>query len=272
MEEMSGTKMSEIRRADGEHAFGVTEIASIQGAESDMGMDFGIARLKRGDRHEETAPLEKAVLLIYGRVRLSWNGESAEVERSNCFDESPCALHVPDGVSVTVEALAEDTELAIIRAENERRFSPRLYLPRDTPDEYRGAGLMGETSTRIVRTIFDHSSAPDSNLVLGEVIGFPGKWSSYPPHHHPQPEIYYYKTYPEGGFGYAELGERVLKVRRNDTVFIREGQTHPHCTAPGYALWYLWVIRHLPGNPYIKPIFLPEHIWTLEKDARFWRE
>lgn len=262
--------MSDSRRASGDHPFGITEIAGIRGAQSDMGMDFAILRMKRGDRHEEAAPLEKAILLVYGRVRLSWNGESAEAERRDCFDASPVALSVPDGACITIEAIADDSELAIIRAENGKQFPSRLYLPSDTPDEYRGAGLMGETSTRVVRTIFDYSSAPDSVLVLGEVIGFPGKWSSYPPHHHPQPEIYYYKTMPEGGFGYAELGEKVLKVCRNDALFIREGQTHPHCAAPGYALWYLWVIRHLPGNPYIQPIFLPEHLWVLEKDALFW--
>jgi len=131
---------------------------------------------------------------------------------------------------------------------------------------------MKETSTRIVRTIFDLRNAPDARLVLGEVIGFPGKWSSYPPHHHPQPEIYYYKTNPENGFGYAELGDDVVKVKQNDAVLIAPGLTHPQCTAPGYALWYLWVIRHLDDQPYITPVFVPEHLWVLEKDARIWPE
>ena len=117
----------------------------------------------------------------------------------------------------------------------------------------RGAGTMHETSTRIVRTIFDYTNAPYANLVLGEVIGFPGKWSSYPPHHHPQPEIYYYKNNPENGFGYAEVGETVYKVHNGDTVCIPAGMTHPQCTPPGYALWYLWAIRHLDGCPYAQP-------------------
>ncbi|MBR5679025.1 MAG: 5-deoxy-glucuronate isomerase, partial [Clostridia bacterium] len=126
---------------------------------------------------------------------------------------------------------------------------------------------------RIVRTIFDYSNAPYANLVLGEVIGFPGKWSSYPPHHHPQPEIYYYKTNPSNGFGYGELGEDVVKVQNNDTVFIAPGLTHPHCTAPGYALWYLWAIRHLDGCPYKQPdypVFLPEHLWVMKPESAYW--
>ena len=169
-----------------------------------------------------------------------------------------------------ITCLSDEAELNILRTDNEREFGSKLYLPADTPDEFRGAGLMRETSTRIVRTIFDYSNAPYANLVLGEVIGFPGKWSSYPPHHHPQPEIYYYKTNPENGFGYGELGDDVVKVQNNDTVFIAPGLTHPHCTAPGYALWYLWAIRHLDGCPYKQPdypVFLKEHLWVMEPDS-----
>ena len=92
----------------------------------------------------------------------------------------------------------------------------------------------------------------------------------YPPHHHPQPEIYYYKTNPENGFAYAETGDTVHKVHNNDTVFISPGDTHPQCTPPGYALWYLWAIRHLEGNPYGTPTFVPEYLWVQEKNAVYW--
>lgn len=261
-----------IRRADGAHAFGYTAIAGMDGANADILMDFGILRMRAGEVHEEPVDVERAFLLVYGHVVFQWAGEEAEVSRRNCFDDSPIALHVPPGVPVTIRGVGADSEIAVLRTDNERTFASRLYRPEDTPDERRGAGLMQETSTRIVRTIFDHSTAPDANLVLGEVIGLPGKWSSYPPHHHPQPEIYYYKTQPEHGFAYAELGEDVLKVHHNDTVCIAPGLTHPHSTAPGYALWYFWGIRHLPGQPYITPTFVPEHLWVQENGAVYWPE
>ena len=159
-----------------------------------------------------------------------------------------------------------------MRTHNAQHFGYKVYLPEDTRDEYRGKGLMQEASTRIVRTVFDKSNAPYANLVVGEVIGFPGKWSSFPPHHHVQPEIYYYKLNPEQGFAYAECGEDVYKVRNNATLLLRAGMTHPHVTPPGYALWYLWVIRHLPQNPYGVPTFVPEHTWVMAPDAQYWPE
>ena len=259
-----------IIKAHGAHPFELKWLSRMDGAHADMLMDFGVYLMKKGDVWFEDAMLEKAALLVYGEVKFEWAGQEHTEYRKNCFDVPPTAIHADRATNLKITCLSEEAELNILRTNNEREFGAKLYLPADTPDEFRGAGLMRETSTRIVRTIFDYSNAPYANLVLGEVIGFPGKWSSYPPHHHPQPEIYYYKTNPENGFGYGELGDDVVKVQNNDTVFIAPGLTHPHCTAPGYALWYLWAIRHLEGCPYKQPdypVFLKEHLWVMEPDS-----
>ena len=127
-----------------------------------------------------------------------------------------------------------------------------------------GKGQLGETSLRTVRTIFDLSNAPDSNLVLGEVVHIPGRWSSYPPHHHPQPELYFYKFIPEQGFGYSEIGGNVYKVKNNDTSIIISGD-HPQVCAPGYAMYYIWAIRHLENNPFNEFIYAVELQWIIER-------
>ncbi len=259
--------MSVLIRGPRARAPGLSHIADLRG---EMKMDFDVLILGKGKTYRDDRELEKACLLVAGEVRFDYDGKTYAQARSNCFDEPPTALHVSKSTAVTLTALSETCEIDILRTDNGRDFESRLYLPGDTPDEFRGAGLMHGTSTRIVRTIFDYRNAPYANLVLGEVIGFPGKWSSYPPHHHPQPEIYYYKTNPENGFAYAETGDTVHKVHNNDTVFISPGDTHPQCTPPGYALWYLWAIRHLEGNPYGTPTFVPEYLWVQEKNAVYW--
>ena len=258
------------RKGAAEFEFGYNMMSEMGGIHGDMLMDFGVLRMSKGQVFEDTPALEKAYLLVYGAVKLEWEGHIEIIGRENCFDNAPWVLHLPLNIGVKITALADDSEITVHRVENNTNFSSKLYTPEECHDEYRGAGTMGETSTRIVRTVFDKSNAPWSNLVLGEVIGFPGKWSSYPPHHHPQPEIYYYKCNPQNGFGYCDLGSEVLKVQNNDTVFITEGHIHPHVTAPGYALWYMWVIRHLDGSPYTAPTFLPEHLWVTEPDAPIW--
>lgn len=59
------------------------------------------------------------------------------------------------------------------------------------------------------------------------------------------------------------------KVRQNDTLLIRDGQDHPQVAAPGYGMYYLWVIRHLPGNHYTIPELTEEHQWANEPGADF---
>lgn len=252
-------------------SYGYNEIATIENKEQNSLMDFGILRLGNDHSFSEAQNLERAYLLIGGDVTLSWEGKEKRIQRPNCFDFSPWVLHVPKGIEIKITAHA-DSELSVSRTINERSFSPKLYTPEQCASENRGSGTMRETSTRIVRTVFDYSNAPYSNLVIGEVIGYPGKWSSYPPHWHPQPEIYYYRFLPENGYGFAELSESVVKTHHNSTVFITNKETHPQTTAPGYAMWYLWVIRHLENEPYITPTFVDEHLWVTEKDAIIWPE
>ncbi len=52
---------------------------------------------------------------------------------------------------------------------------------------------------------------------------------------------------------------------------ITDNMTHPQAAAPGYAMYYLWAIRHLPQEPYLEPKDdSPSHTWMLEKDAKIW--
>ena len=261
---------------------GFTMLSARAGATADMLMDFGVLKLRAGDRYESAQlASEQCWLLSSGSARLSWgpSGESArerqEISRSNLFDGCPWTLSTPSGFTVHIEALAGGAEFYYTATDNPRHFSARLFTPQECASELRGKGTMRETSTRVVRTVFDDTNRPESNLVIGEVIGVPGKWSSYPPHHHPQPEIYHYRFLPEQGFGLTAIGETAYLIRDKDTILIREGEVHPQVTAPGYAMWYLWVIRHLDGAHYgpatKTPVFVDEHAWTMGSDEAIWQ-
>ncbi|MEX2649611.1 MAG: 5-deoxy-glucuronate isomerase [Alphaproteobacteria bacterium] len=251
---------------------GYTAITRIGEPDADAGIEFGVLELAEGQSCRFDVTRETAFLLMEGTIGLHVEGvTTAPLTRTSLFDESATCLHVSAGQRVAIDARG-GAQLTMFAVDNDRRFEARLYLPKDVPNEHRGKGQVADACYRFVRTIFDRRNAPEAaNLVLGEVITFPGRWSSYPPHHHAQPEIYHYRfTRPEG-FGHAELGDTVLKVRQYDTVKILDGVDHPQCAAPGYGMYYLWVIRHLPGDPYGIPEFTAEHRWTLERDARMWQ-
>jgi 5-deoxy-glucuronate isomerase len=248
---------------------GVTEITRI-GEEDDTGIALSVMRLSRGERRIETEASETALLLMEGEAIVEVAGKEHAMKRRSLFDDLPYAIHVARGAEVSIEPIT-DLELTVYRTANTRAFEPRFYLPSDVRNERRGEGALKDAAFRFVRTIFDRTNAPEScELVLGEVVNLPGRWSSYPPHHHPQPEIYHYRFDDPRGWGHAELGDRVLKVRHFDTVKIFSGNDHPQCAAPGYAMYYAWVIRHLPGLPYDQPEFAPEHRWIMKPGAEHW--
>ena len=250
---------------------GYEAIVGRNGPDQDMRMDFGHVLLTRGETWTSPPGSERAILLALGNVEFSWDsGGGAVAQRKDLFDENPTVLSLPERSAAKVTALSDEAELYVAATDNPRDFGPKLYLPEDCFGEERGKGTMKEASTRIVRTTFDDRNAGFSNLVVGEVVGSPGRWSSYPPHHHPQPEIYHYRFLPSQGFGLTAIGEAAYLLKDRDTILIRDGEDHPQVTAPGYAMWYLWIIRHLDGKRYGVPEFNPDHLWVGAKDAAIW--
>lgn len=248
---------------------GTTEITRVDDPDG-AGIALAVVQLAHGERLSGVAPSETAWLLMEGELDVVIGPRRARWSRRSLFDEGPSCAHVCAGTELSLEARS-DVQLTRYRTASERRFEPALHAPTEVREEHRGAGQVRGACHRIVRTIFDRASAdPAAELVLGEVITLPGRWSSYPPHHHAQPELYHYRfTHPQG-YGHAELGETVLKVRANDTVKILAPDDHAQVAAPGYGMYYAWVIRHLPGAPYDTPEFAPEHRWVMEPGARTW--
>jgi len=259
-----------ISRFRGGFGPGYTAITTAGEAGDDGGISLGVLKLAAGETHAVMLSDETAYLLMEGRIAGRAGGSPFELSRASLFDDSPACIHASAGTPVEVRALTA-AELTVYACDNPATFMPRVFRPADVADERRGEGQVGGRCLRLVRTIFDaRNSPPEARLVLGEVVTLPGGWSSYPPHHHPQPEIYHYRfTHPQG-FGHAEHGDDVFKVRQYDTVRIRAGNDHAQVAAPGYGMYYAWVIRHLPGRPYDVPEFTEEHSWTMEPGAKIW--
>jgi 5-deoxy-glucuronate isomerase len=235
-------------------------------------MDFGVLRLREGDDYEDSSSIDERIFLLSGGSALiQWGNEKKEVSRPDLFDYSPWCLSVPVNCKVSVKAGKGGAEFYRCATDNDRAFAPRLFTPEECRSEFRGEGTMRETSTRIVRTVFDYTNRPESNLVIGEVIGVPGKWSSYPSHHHPQPEIYHYRFLPSQGFGLTAIGNTPYIIKDKDTILIRDGEDHPQVTAPGYAMWYLWVIRHFEDLPYGPQYVAEEHKWVAGPQENIWQ-
>ena len=251
---------------------GYNEITNMQGEGAEMLMDIGVQKLAAGERvtffHAEH---ETAFLLMNGKVKFSYEGKAETGERHSLLDEDPTALHVCKGTEVVIAA-ETDAELLVQRTDNDKTFDAKFYRPEDCMSDVFGEGVWNNTARRVVRTVFDLSNAPYSNMVLGEVINFPGGWSSYIPHGHDQPEVYYYRFHKPEGFGAGFIGENVYKIVDNSALCIPGGPTHPQAAAPGYPMWYCWMIRHLENNPWDKRVNDSRYEWLLEDNVKIWPE
>lgn len=249
---------------------GRNPICAVHGKNSGMRMDISVWKLSAQSAQSFVCEdRETAFLLVKGAASISWQGETARMKRDSEFDESPWCLHVPRRVPVSVRA--ETESIVIVQsAENDRDFTAKLYRPEDCRSDVFGEGEWNGTARRIVRTVFDYDNAPYSNMVMGEVITWPGKWSSYPPHYHPQPEVYYYRFDRPQGFGLCLNGDKAYKITDNSYAAITGGDVHPQTSAPGYVMYYCWMIRHLEGNPWRDRIVEKDHEWLCQKGVSIW--
>jgi 5-deoxy-glucuronate isomerase len=110
-------------------------------------------------------------------------------------------------------------------------------------------------------------------LIIGETFNPPGNWSSSPPHKHDRDdppreekfeEVYFYRLDPPQGFAlqrvYSADGDLDVcyAVKHNDAVVLPRGY-HPVVAAPGYRLYYLWVLAGQSRNPVWSED--PAHSW-----------
>lgn len=232
---------------------------------NDMMMNITVYRMAAGQRRSFCCTDEEmAVLLVMGDLTFRWEKREETGHRRSFIEEGPYCLHVSRGVEVTVEALT-DSEVLVQSTVNEKKFPAIFYRPQDCRDDIFGLDVYDNKMKRTVRTVFDYNNAPYSNMVNGEVVNHQGGWSSYTPHHHPQPEVYYYRYERPEGFGACFIGERVYKIADGAVAAIPGGKTHPQVTAPAFAMYYCWMIRHLEGNPWTDRIVDPRYTWI---DAR----
>lgn len=256
----------------GKLKYGKNILTEINGRYSNMLMDVHIEKMKKDENLKVFYPdKEMAILLIDGEITFKYEGEEKTFKRTSVFDEEPTCLHVCKKVEVEITAIS-NAEILIQLTENEKSFATKLYTPKDTRTDIFGEGVWNDVARRAVRTVFDYDNAPYSNMVMGEVLTYPGKWSSYIPHHHEQPEVYYYKFDKPQGFGFSLIGENAYKIVDNSFSAIPGGLVHPQTSAPGYAMYYCWMIRHLDNNPWTDRTNLDEHKWLLEGDVKIWPE
>jgi 5-deoxy-glucuronate isomerase len=186
--------------------------------------------------------------------------------RADVFGGKPSAVYLPPNAVCSVTARG-GVEIAVCTALAEAGGEAALIAPGSV-----GVRQVGEgTYRREIYDILVPESEVGARLIVGETYNPPGLWSSYPPHKHDEhrppeesklEEVYHFRVMPARGFGiqrvYGEGLDETYSVQDRDTVVIAKG-FHPVVSAPGYLLYYLWI---LAGEERImRPWEDPVHAW-----------
>ncbi len=251
---------------------GENKMTGYDGQYSTMMLDSTLVCLMSNEsRNYYSMDEETLVVLQSGKVELSHGSACHVADRTNVFDQGPTALHVSKGVHVSVKAL-ENCEYLLIRTKNDKTFESVCYTKETVPTVMRGQGVWQDGASRLVRTIVDYKRNPNSNIAYGETVNYPSKWSGYLPHHHRQPELYFYRFNRPEGFGACFYGDKVYQVKDYSYCPIIDDVAHPQASAPGYAMYYFWAIRHFENDPWLSPVEVEEHKWLSQPNVKIWPE
>ena len=236
-------------------------------------IELGYGPLEPGEELALDGRDEAVAVVLSGTVE-AWAGDEALGRaggRSDPFSEPGHAVYAPPGAPLRLVAGDGGAVVAVTSAApgDDPPGPARIIGPGD-----QRIATVGEGSwQRNVRTILgpEHTA---SRLLVGETINPPGCWSSYPPHKHDTDEppeevrleeVYLFRVQPENGFGvqilYEPGQEHSFMVRDGEVAVIPSGY-HPVVAAPGYQLYYLWVMAGQGRE--MAPRFDPDHVWVQE--------
>jgi 5-deoxy-glucuronate isomerase len=234
-------------------------------------IDLRLVELAVGERVSlREDECELCAIVLSGTVEASVEGSllGTAARDGGVFGSPPAAAYVPPGQELTLVAVS-DAVVAVAGAPLGGGTAGRARLIESGDRQVRTAGT--GNWERTIRTLLGPEDEA-GRLVVGETINPPGNWSSYPPHKHDRhappeevalEEVYLYRFEPQGGFGvqlvYDDRNERAQVVRDGDVVVIPSG-CHPVVAAPGYALYYLWVMAG-EGRE-LAPYLDPRHAWV----------
>jgi len=245
----------------GELKEGYTSIVGPKNSELEL-IEFGRIFLPNiGERYEgETGGNEAVLTLFGGKCSLNIEGANGQEvrhemigNRADVFNGKPTMVYLPREVEYEVVAQIPNSDMGISMAPSEIDWPPVLVKPDDVVGRSVGAW---NWRRKVYTAIGDNVKA--HRLMVGETLNRPGNWSSFPPHKHdekssnetPYEEVYFFRVKPSQGFGIQRIYtspndedpfDEVYTVENSDTVIIPRGY-HPVVAAPGYHLYYLWIL------------------------------
>lgn len=230
-----------------------------------QGITVKQVKLDKNEVYSCNPLVESGILLQSGELEVILNRVPYNLVRRSVFTELPSFVHVSVADKCIINSRM-DSEFIIVEMINGKRFESKVYGSENFEAKHLGIDRLEGRDGRTIVDIVNCQIEPNANIVLGEIISDQGSWSSYPPHSHEQPEVYGYKFDRLNGFGISIVGDKASIVKEGDITEIPGELNHPQVCAPGYRMYYFWIIRNFEDNPWTDRIYQSEHQHLLEDE------
>lgn len=235
-------------------------------------IEFALLRLEKGASYTIRNPAKEClVLLLRGKGWVDCGDKRFPLgERRGVFEERACGVYLPPNGWFTVQA-EKELEAGICFATANQGGEVIVIRPEDIRVRRVGEGNFYREVHDVLR-----EDMPAHRLLVGETFNPPGNWSSYPPHRHDEhnppekiklEEVYHFRLNPPQGFALMRLYDdelslnEALVIEDGDSVIITKGY-HPVVSAPGYSLYYLWILAGEERK--LLPLNDPHHEWVIK--------
>ncbi len=236
-------------------------------------LSFSIINLAAGESFSgETGTEEYGLVILSGVLSLDIAGEQYPGlgGRTSVFAGKATGAYLPPEIAWSVQADSA-VELTVCASPSESSGPPQVIMPDDVQVNHAG----NWNWRRDVHNVIGTNVPQAQRLLIGETFNPPGNWSSYPPHKHEaddypfqvnMQEIYHFRMNPAQGFGVQVMytDDRSINqgyiVRNNDNTILPRGY-HPVVAAPGYQLYYLWMMAGVTDRR-MAPMDDPAHAWV----------
>lgn len=249
----------------------VERITLVRSGSDTKYISIDLIEASAGASVELAGPDEKLAVIMAGAVEVEIDGHSLGTasRAGDVFDGPGDAVYLPGSAPATLAAAGGPVTIALATAAPGAAQAGAARVIRAS--EQRTAVVGRDGWRRTVRTILGPDAAA-SRLLVGETINPPGLWSSYPPHRHDRDsdqevrleEVYLFRLKPADGFGvqvrYHSDSEREARMVRDGEVAVISSGFHPVVAAPGYQLYYLWVMA---GEGRVQRVYIdPRYRWV----------
>lgn len=260
-----------LRHYKKQHGF--TKISGIGDGDLELS-EFGIINLNNNETFSQKSEANEVVLIILGG-KCSIHGTEFEFSelggRKDVFSGKPYSVMIPCNTDYTITAQG-DVEIAWIASPSDLNMKPYIIAPDDVKEVHIGK----ENYQRDAYLILTDTNI-SKHLFIGEAFVPSGNHASFPPHRHDfdnlpdevdMEEIYFFRFDPEQGYGIQKVYtddrsiDETYTVENNDTTLLPEGY-HPVINAPGYTMYYLWIMAG-PNNRKFLSVIDPNHKWIVK--------